>query len=150
MHFIFSVPSDPHAGLGAVARLRLGISLEEAPQNIGSIGRALAHDFPAANRDRIPTLNLLRDRAMRPVGKGLFLLLACSSPVYADRMPGCFLQPANAGTFGNAGIDILEGPPMKNIDLALIKNFHMFERFLWQFEVQAQDVLNHPNFGNPS
>jgi hypothetical protein len=39
---------------------------------------------------------------------------------------------------------------MRNIDIALMKNFRTSERLLWQFEVQAQDALNHPNFGNPS
>ena len=39
---------------------------------------------------------------------------------------------------------------MRNVDFALMKNFHTAERFVWQIEVQAQDALNHPNFGNPS
>ena len=39
---------------------------------------------------------------------------------------------------------------MRNIDLALMKNFHTTERFVWQVEVQAQDTLNHPNFNSPS
>lgn len=74
----------------------------------------------------------------------------------AFAIPGCpaatpvCAKPANVGRFGNAGLNILQGPPMRNIDLALMKNFRTTERFLWQFEVQAQDALNHPNFGNPS
>ena len=60
------------------------------------------------------------------------------------------IPPANAGRFGNAGYNTLEGPPMRNIDLALMKNFHTTERFVWQVEVQAQDALNHPNFNSPS
>jgi hypothetical protein len=39
---------------------------------------------------------------------------------------------------------------MKGFDLALFKTFHTGERFLWQFEVQAQNVLNHPTFNFPS
>jgi hypothetical protein len=74
----------------------------------------------------------------------------------AFAIPGCptttpvCASPANVGRFGNAGYNILEGPPMKNMDLALMKNFHTTERFSWQVEVQAQDVFNHPNFGNPT
>jgi hypothetical protein len=60
------------------------------------------------------------------------------------------VPPANAGRFGNAGLNILEGPQMRNVDFAVMKNFHTTERFVWQIEVQAQDALNHPNFGNPS
>jgi hypothetical protein len=74
----------------------------------------------------------------------------------AFAIPGCPTttpvcnKPADVGRFGNAGLNILEGPPMRNVDLAVMKEFHTTERFLWQVEVQAQDVFNHPNFGNPS
>lgn len=60
------------------------------------------------------------------------------------------IPPANSGRFGNAGYNILEGPHVRNIDLALMKNFHTTERFLWEFEVQSPDALNHPNFGSPT
>jgi hypothetical protein len=60
------------------------------------------------------------------------------------------IPPANAGRFGNAGNNILQGPPMRNIDLALIKEFHVTERIVTQFTAQAGNVLNHPNFGNPT
>ncbi|HEY3841158.1 MAG TPA: TonB-dependent receptor [Bryobacteraceae bacterium] len=74
----------------------------------------------------------------------------------AFAIPGCptatpvCSSPANVGRFGNAGYNILEGPPMRNMDLALMKNFHTTERFVWQIEVQAQDVFNHPNFASPT
>jgi len=74
----------------------------------------------------------------------------------AFAIPGCptttpvCAKPATVGRFGNAGLNILEGPPMRNMDLAVMKNFHTTERFLWQVEVQAQNVFNHPNFGNPT
>src|SRR5579872_5529149 len=104
MHFIFSVPSDPHAGLGAVARLRLGISLEEAPQNIGSIGRALAHDFPP----QIVTVSRRRTScANRPWGLRakiysccwlaalLFMLIGCRDVSSSRRMPEHSGMPAS-------------------------------------------------------
>jgi hypothetical protein len=74
----------------------------------------------------------------------------------AFSIPGCptatpvCAKPADVGRFGNAGVNILEGPPVRNLDLALMKNFHTTERFVWQFEVQAVDVFNHPNFGSPT
>jgi putative ABC transport system permease protein len=72
------MPSNPDAGLGAVARLRRSVSLADARQDLASISRALAHDFPATNRDRVLTLNLLRDRTVGAAGKGLLLLLAAA------------------------------------------------------------------------
>ena len=78
------------------------------------------------------------------INLGAFAIPGCptSTPVCSN--------PANVGRFGNSGLDTLEGPPMRNVDFALMKNFHTTERFVWQIEVQAQDALNHPNFGNPS
>ena len=78
------------------------------------------------------------------INLGAFAIPGCPSAT-----PVC-AKPANVGRFGNAGLNILQGPPMRNLDLALMKNFHTTERFLWQIEAQAQDVFNHPNFGNPS
>jgi hypothetical protein len=78
------------------------------------------------------------------INLGAFAIPGCPSAT-----PVCN-NPANVGRFGNAGINILEGPPMRNIDLAVMKSFHTTERFVWQVEVQAQDALNHPNFNNPS
>jgi len=74
----FHVPANPAAGLGAVARLRPGVSLDEARQDLASISRTLAHDFPATNRDRVLTLNRLRDRTVGAAGKGLWLLMAAA------------------------------------------------------------------------
>ncbi len=74
----------------------------------------------------------------------------------AFAIPGCPLStpvcssPANVGRFGTAGNNILVGPPMRNVDFALMKDFHPVERFLLEFEVQATDAFNHTNFGNPS
>ena len=74
----FNVPSNPDAGLTAVARLGPGISIAKAQQDLASISRALAHDFPATNRDRILTLHSLRDRVIGGAGKSLALLMAAA------------------------------------------------------------------------
>ena len=74
----------------------------------------------------------------------------------AFEVPGCpgatpvCGSPASLGRFGDAGNNILVGPPMRNVDFALQKDFHPIERILLNFEVQATDAFNHPNFGNPS
>ena len=72
------IPSNPEAGLGAAARLRQGVSMAEARQDMAAISRALAHDFPATNRDRIVTVNLLRDRTVGAATKPLMLLMAAA------------------------------------------------------------------------
>ena len=61
-----------------VARLRPGVSLTEARQDIGSIGDALAREFPATNRDHVLRLNFLRDRMLGGARNGLLMLLAAA------------------------------------------------------------------------
>ena len=72
----FNVPANPNAGLGAVARLRPGVSLQQARQDLASIGDALARDFPATNRGRTLTMNWVRDRTVGIAANGLWLLMA--------------------------------------------------------------------------
>jgi predicted permease len=74
----FIVPANPDAALGAVARLRPGVTLTEARQDLASISDALTHDFPETNRDRALRLNLVRDRTVGVATNGLMLLMAAA------------------------------------------------------------------------
>jgi putative ABC transport system permease protein len=74
----FVVPSNKEAGLGAAARLRPGVSLQQARQDLTAISAALSHDFPETNRDRIVTANLVRDRVVGNAPKSLSLLMAAA------------------------------------------------------------------------
>ena len=66
--------------------------------------------------------------------------------------PNCFaLQPA--GTYGNAGRDVIIGPGFWNLDNSLTKNWQVArisEQFAIQFRAEAFNILNHPNFQNPN
>jgi putative ABC transport system permease protein len=73
----FGVP-DAGAGLGAVARLRPGVSLAQARQDLSSISDALTHDFPETNRDRVLRLNFLRDRTVGVATNALLLLMTAA------------------------------------------------------------------------
>jgi len=73
----------------------------------------------------------------------------------AFAIPGCpagnpiCTNPVSPGRFGNAGLDILQGPPMKNADLALMKDFVIRERFKAQFQAVFANAFNHPSFARP-
>ena len=69
-------PGARQGALGAVARLRPGVTLTEARQDLASISEALAHDFPETNRDRTLRLNFVRDRTVGIATNGLVLLMA--------------------------------------------------------------------------
>ena len=60
------------------------------------------------------------------------------------------VPPANAGRFGNAGRNIVEGPGYVIVNLGLAKNIS-FERVgRIQLAVSFQNVLNHVNYGQPN
>ncbi len=64
--------------VGAVARLRPGISPAQAREDVAAIGDALAREFPAANRDRVLRANLLRDQVLGGARNGLAMLMAAA------------------------------------------------------------------------
>ena len=52
-------------------------------------------------------------------------------------------------TFGNAGRDIIPGPGVEMMDLALHKHFRVNERMGVEVRAEVFNSLNHPNFGYP-
>jgi hypothetical protein len=63
--------------------------------------------------------------------------------------PNAFVLPA-AGTYGNQGRGVLNGPGLADVDLSLFKNFSIAERFKVQFRSEFFNALNHSNFGTPN
>jgi hypothetical protein len=63
--------------------------------------------------------------------------------------PAAFIQPL-AGTYGNAGRNILEGPNLFETDLALAKKFGITERLNLQFRAECFNILNHTNLNTPN
>jgi hypothetical protein len=66
--------------------------------------------------------------------------------------PAAFVQPA-AGTYGNSGRNILFGPGWQQLDISLQKHwaFPLFgEKADVQVRVDASDITNHANFGQPN
>jgi hypothetical protein len=63
-----------------------------------------------------------------------------------------FVAPAQY-TFGNSGRNILTGPGYVSPDLSFNKSFSFAavrEGMSLQFRMDASDILNHPNFGQPN
>jgi hypothetical protein len=63
-----------------------------------------------------------------------------------------FVAPAPF-TFGNSGRSVVRGPGFANLDLSLSKEFSLApirESMSLQIRVDAANVLNHPNFGQPN
>jgi hypothetical protein len=55
-----------------------------------------------------------------------------------------------AGTFGNAGRNILRSPWFTNWDIALFKNVALGGKRRLQLRAELFNFLNHPNLGDPN
>jgi hypothetical protein len=59
-----------------------------------------------------------------------------------------FSFPA-AGEIGNSGRNDFRGPRFFNVDMSLVKKFHLTERHTLTFRAEAYNLLNNPNFSVP-
>ncbi len=94
--------------------------------NTGNVGGFFAHDRPNVIGD--PHLD-------RPTPERFF-----NTDAFA--IPPSF-------TFGNAGRNILIGPGMNSLDVALLKNIRLGMSHSLQFRTEFFNALNHPNFNLP-
>lgn len=53
------------------------------------------------------------------------------------------------GTFGNVGRNTLDGPGYQNVNVSLLKNTNLSERFNLQLRAEFFNLFNHPNFNLP-
>jgi hypothetical protein len=65
-----------------------------------------------------------------------------------------FVNPTGAytlvtNTFGNVGRNSVVGPDFKNFDLSVFKTTKVTEKMNLEFHVDAFDLFNHPNYGQP-
>ncbi len=70
---------NQNSGMQMLARLKPGVSLAQAQQEVTAIGAALAREFPDTNGNRVLRISRLRDRAIGPTGKALWLLLGAAA-----------------------------------------------------------------------
>ncbi len=63
--------------------------------------------------------------------------------------PNAFLPPA-AGTYGNVGRNILQGPSLATLDISLMKKFALTERLNLQFRSEFFNILNAANLNTPN
>jgi hypothetical protein len=73
-----------------------------------------------------------------------------SNPTPAEWFnPAAFATPTS-GTLGNEGRNTLIGPNWRDLDLSLGKSFQLPEKVRLEIRADSFNVLNHPNFSQPS
>jgi hypothetical protein len=65
---------------------------------------------------------------------------------YVATNPNAYYIQAGAGTLPNAARNTLPIRPIDNVDLSASKRFNITERVAFQFQAQAFNVLNHPQY----
>ncbi len=60
-----------------------------------------------------------------------------------------FTQPSS-GQDGNSGRNVLDGPGLRTLDLALFRDFRASERWTLQFRAEMTNALNQVNLGQPN
>ena len=63
--------------------------------------------------------------------------------------PLAFIQPL-AGTYGNVGRNVLQGPSLAQTDLSLSRRFALSERMGLQFRAEFFNLFNRANFNTPN
>ena len=63
--------------------------------------------------------------------------------------PAAFATPP-AYTFGDVGRNSVYGPPLRTLDIAVVRSFHLTERAGFEFRGEAFNALNMTNLGTPN
>ena len=134
----------PFKGNPIVRGWRLGTIMQFQtgnPFNINTINGALSGYFNSRPTVLGPVVTTL---GSAPDGNPKYVFAnACTTPT-----AGCSLLIP--GTFGDLGRNALIGPGFADVDASIAKDFHFLERYMLEFRVDAFDMLNHPNFGQPN
>jgi len=78
------------------------------------------------------------------------LLGGYSNRAIADPQGNIILVNPQPGQEGTLGENTLRGPSALFFDMNLLKRFRISESKTFEFSVNAINILNHPNFANPS
>ncbi|MBI2149414.1 MAG: carboxypeptidase regulatory-like domain-containing protein [Acidobacteria bacterium] len=78
------------------------------------------------------------------------LRTAYSNRAIVDPSGNIVLVNPQPGEVGTLGLTTIKGPRNLSFDMNLIKRFKIHESREFEFRLDAINILNHPNFGNPS
>lgn len=159
MNFLYSVPAFRHNRffdgwqLGSIFSAQGGNPINIlAASAVKNVNIASFTGVASIRPDLIGPVQIV---SMPSAGGIIWFAGAVCDPGVAACTPGtAFAVPDAAGNpkafhFGNLGRNSIIGPGFTNVDFSLIKRTKITERFSHEFRVEAFDLFNHPNFGQP-
>lgn len=143
--FVYSVPT-PQMGKVANAFLH-----NWSIQGIFRAQSALPFNILAANPQDVsdPSFFGSTPRANLVPGQPLFLY-SSSFPGGKEANPAAFTVLSPGQVQGDLGRNFLRGFGLTQFDFSLMRRFHLKDKATIEFRVEAFNILNHPNFANPS
>jgi hypothetical protein len=125
---------------------------------IGSIKKCSTQDPCYANTALPVTSGIVFfDQYTQPTDPGITgvttangLNTAFSNRAIADPSGKIVLVNPQPGEIGTYGLTTVKGPKSLSLDMNMIKRFKIHETKEFEFRLDAINVLNHPNFGNPT
>ena len=160
MNFIYSVPSFRHNRvfdgwqLGSIISSQTGNPINIlAASAVKGVNIASFTGVASIRPDLIGPVTVVS----RPSAGGIvwFVGSVCDPGTAAGCPAGsAFAIPDAAGNpkafhFGNLGRNAITGPGFNDVDFSIIKRTKITERFRHEFRIEAFDLFNHPNFGQP-
>jgi hypothetical protein len=148
--FSFDLPSPIHNRFGGALFDRWGLddrftARTAVPVNLTS---GLNVVDPATGKTYVGGLDVVQNQPVYIVGTQCGAIygngLAC--PGGRAINPNAFVQPP-AGQLGNAPRNLVRGFGTWQMDVAVRREFPIYERLKLQFRAEAFNVFNHPNFG---
>jgi hypothetical protein len=118
----------------------------EFPKSIGK----LTESTVAAQRTYFAGLQRVDDPSRSTVTSSDSLNTAYTRFAITDSSGNILLRHAAYGEIGNMGQNWIEGPGSIGLDMNLLKRFRIDETKTFTLRLDAVNVLNHPNWGNPT
>lgn len=120
------------------------------PSVVGDFSKSIGEVTKVSNGVvYFPGLQQITDTAATRVSALNGLSGSFSNKAIADSQGQLVLVNPSPGEVGNLGRNTIEGPAYLGFDANLIKRSRIAENKEFEFRLDAINVLNHPNFGNP-
>jgi len=150
----YNIPSPEHqkfmrALLGGWSANTFVFARSALPVNVYGTASVVTGIESQARPDLVPGIPLYLYGPQFPGGKAFNNMIVAGGCPGGSNQVGPFC-PAPASEQGNFGRNVLRGFGAWQADFALARQFHLAERLGLQFRAEFFNILNHPNFGDPS